>query len=63
MGHKKECDFKSIIKELNEGSWIVGEGEISGCILIDENKIIFSDGWNNYPNIDFKFCPECGKKQ
>ena len=62
MEHKKGCKFKGRVKKIQEGSWNIGSGEISGTIWIDEHVMTFSDGENIYPNIRFKYCPECGIK-
>lgn len=60
MEHLKDCDFKERIKELQQGSWRDGDGEISGYVDIEESRISFSDGWNSFPDIEFKYCPICG---
>lgn len=60
IGHKEFCDFGSIIKGTEKGSWKDGDGEISGYIDISIEQIIFSDGWNGYSPLNFFYCPICG---
>lgn len=60
--HKEGCEFESTIKNINSVSWNIDEGEISGFVEINLQKIHFNDGWNSYPDIIFNYCPVCGIK-
>ena len=62
MEHLKDCDFQETIKQLQNGSWTSGSGEISGSVDISEECILFSDGWDFFTSIEFIFCPICGVK-
>ena len=59
MEHLKSCNFTQRLKVL-ASPFHVGDGEMSGTIWVEKDKITFSDGWNSYPDIDFIFCPICG---
>ena len=41
----------------------IGKGEISGSCRIDAEGVHIYDGWNDLPDIPFRYCPFCGKKQ
>lgn len=60
--HKENCEFEKNIKELEKGYFTIGEGETSGIITFGLDGIHIYDGWNSYPSIDFKYCPDCGIK-
>lgn len=62
IDHKKDCSFLEDIKQVEDGGWKSGDGEICGYMDISSEYISFSDGWNPYPTIFFNYCPDCGVK-
>lgn len=59
--------WKEFVLALQDVSFPVGEGEISGSVSMEcveeEVNLHFNDGWGFYPTLSFTYCPYCGTKQ
>ena len=61
----KSCctEMDQYLKAFENMSLPIGEGEISGSVVVDRDGIIISDGWSFLPYLPFRFCPFCGNKR
>lgn len=58
--HKQNCNFKQIILEVSKGTWSTGEDELYDTVSVDEDNIRFGNGFGDFPDLPFYFCPVCG---
>ncbi len=68
---KRCCDeLEDFYEAIKDASITTGSGEICGSVDLyvnykDPSKVSLniSDGWNNIPSLEFRFCPYCGREQ